>query len=228
MTSPYSQNYIDHYLGIDVVYPSVHALKMFLGRNPDLNLRDVEFEGKSILDIGFGDGRDLILFQNLGFDTYGIEVDPDVVEHTSKKFDSKGMSVSLAVGYNDATGFDQNTFDFVFSNAALMYLRDETSSIKKTLSHVFHILKPGGRLLGSFTRFDSHITKQSTKIDNNRIVVADPFYQQREGQKYWLHNSKQEAVDDLEAAGFERCNVYEYDVDWFGTRETQYIFCAVK
>jgi SAM-dependent methyltransferase len=226
--SPYTQNYIDHYLGIDQVHPSVFALKMFLGKNPDLNLTGIDYAGKSILDVGFGDGRDLILFHQLGFNIFGVEVDETVVKHTEKKFAQAGIQTSLSFGYNDETGFPKDTFDVVFSSAALMYLRNDESNIQKTLKHVYGIVKPGGYLFGTFTRFDSHITKESSKIDENRIICKDPFYRQREGQLYWLHNSKQEAVDDLHEAGFADCNVYEYDVDWFGTRETAYMFFAVK
>ena len=83
--SPYTENYINHYLNIKGVYPSVFELKMFLGKNPDLDLRDEDFHGKLILDVGFGDGRDLVLFHNLGFEVFGLEVNEQVVEHAKRK-----------------------------------------------------------------------------------------------------------------------------------------------
>ena len=207
---------------------SVFALKMFLGNNPDLDLRDEDFHGKLILDVGFGDGRDLVLFHNLGFEVFGVEVDEQVVEHTKRKLQSSGMRTTLSVGYNDETGFGRNSFDYVYSCAALMYLRSEESNIHKTLSHIHEIVKPGGRFLGTFTRSDSHITRDSTKIDQNRIICKDPFYRQREGQLYWLHHSESEVESDLLNAGFSDCKVYDYDVDWFGTKETAFIFVATK
>ena len=226
--SPYTENYVNHYLNIKGVYPSVFALKMFLGKNPDLDLRDEDFSGKSILDVGFGDGRDLVLFHSLGFDVFGVEVDRQVVEHTQRKLDTIGLKTKLTIGYNDETGFGRNSLDYVYSCAALMYLRSYESSIHKTLSHVYDILKPGGRIFGTFTRFDSHITNESTKVDQNRIICKDPFYKQRVGQLYWLHNSKNEVKSDLLNAGFSDCKIYIYDVDWFGTRETAFIFAATK
>ena len=227
-SSPYSQSYIDHYTNIAEVFPSVFALKMFLGRNPELYFKRSDFKGKSILDVGFGDGRDLVLFHKLGFKVFGIEVDEKVVEHTKDKFSKFGMNPELSVGYNDETGFRSNKFDFVFSCAALMYLRNLDSNVQKTLNHIYGIIKPGGRLLGTFTRFDSHITLGSKKIDNNRILCADRFYKQRKGQIYWIHKSKDEVKQDLLSSGFDDCKVYDYDVDWFGTRETAFIFSARK
>ena len=228
LKSQYTRNYINHYLNIQNVYPSVFSLKMFLGRNPDLNLRGLEYSGKTILDVGFGDGRDLILFHNLGFEVFGVEVDEAVVTHTEEKLVQVGVKANLQVGYNDETGFKPNRFDFVFSCASLMYLRDSNSTIHKILRHMYEITKPRGYFLGTLTRFDSHITKDSTKIDENRILCKDPFYKQREGQLYWLHHSKEEIAQDLLSAGFKDCKVYNYDVDWFGTRETAFIFFAIK
>jgi len=226
--SDYSENYVKHYLNINAVYPSVFALKMFLGRSPELNFTNIDFSKKSILDIGFGDGRDILLFHNLGFEVFGVEVDQKVVEHTKKKFTKMGIKSNLSVGYNDATGFAPNTFDFVYSSAALMYLRNKHSSIRKTLNHVFEIVKPDGYFLGTFTKNNSHITLGSIEIDQNRIICKDRFYKQRKGQLYWVHHSKEEVEFDLLNAGFKSCKVFSYDVDWFGTHETAYLFVANK
>ena len=133
-----NQKYIDHYLNIKDVYPSVFSLKMFLGNNPNLDLRDKDFSDKKILDIGFGDGRDLILFSRLGFQAYGVEIDEDVVNHTSSKFNSIN-NIKLSIGYNDKTGFEPNTFDYVYSVAALMYLRNESLNVHDILNHSYDI-----------------------------------------------------------------------------------------
>lgn len=228
MISPYSTDYVNHYLGIQRVYPSVFSLKMFLGRHPNLDLRSLDLEGKTILDIGFGDGRDLILFSDLGLSISGVEVDGRVVEHTSRKLSRLGIRADLRVGINEATGFAPGSFDFVYSCAALMYLKDTSSHILSTLRHAHDLLTPGGYLLGTMTRSDSHITAGSKQIDKNRIVCKDPFFRQREGQLYWLHHSKTEVEDDLSKAGFSNCVVSDYEVDWFGTLESAFMFVAQK
>ena len=229
MRKPQSQKlYRKHYLNINSCYPSVFALKFFLGRNPELNLANVNFSGKKILDIGFGDGRDLKLFQNLGLKTYGIEVDEEVVAHTYQKFPDKKNPLTLTTGFNDSTGYPSRSFDFVYSSAALMYLRSETITLQLILRHVHDILKKDGWFFGSFTKSDSHITEGAKTIDCNRLYLSDPFYKQREGQIYYVHHSKKEVSTDLENAGFLECKVFEYRADWFGTLESAFIFSARK
>jgi SAM-dependent methyltransferase len=225
-----SQNsYRKHYLDINLCYPSVFALKFFLGRNPGLNLTNINKSGKKLLDVGFGDGRDLKLFLDLGFDTYGVEVDDRVVAHTLDKFSENTENpVKLSVGFNDNTGFSSNTFDFVYSSAALMYLRDETVTLGTILEHINDILRGGGWFLGTFTKSDSHITEGAIKLDANRLCLKDDFYKQREGQIYHVHHSEQEVICDLESVGFSDVRVCQYQVDWFGTIETAFMFSARK
>ena len=221
-------NYRNHYLNIHKVYPSVFALKIFLGKNPNFSLRDYDFRGKKILDIGFGDGRDLVLFKDLGFITYGIEVDEDVVEHASIKFKKLGLDIKLSKGFNDNTGFHENEFEFVYALASLMYLRNKEININDVISHSYNILKKDGYFIGSFTQAESHVVNESTQLDFNRIIMKDPFYKQREGQIYYLHHSKEEVIKDLEFAGFKKVKVSEYSADWFGTQENHYLFVARK
>ena len=225
-TSPYTENYRDHYLSIDDVYPSVFALKFFLGNNPDLNLRELNFKGKNILDVGFGDGRDLILFRNLGFDVYGVEVDPQVVQHTIEKFDDP--NIHLKVGFNDETGFEHGQFDYIYSCAALMYLRNNQTSVHSILKHMYDLLAIGGRILGTFTAAESHITAEAQYLSENRLILKDPYYKQRNGQIYHIHRSAEEVERDLTLAGFTECKVYDFNANWFGTSETAYMFYAEK
>tara|TARA_B100000941_G_C28463700_1_gene532245 strand:- start:189 stop:875 length:687 start_codon:yes stop_codon:yes gene_type:complete len=224
----YNNSYKEHYKNINKVYPSVFSLKIFLGRNPNFSLRDYNFKDKKILDIGYGDGRDLVLFNDLGFETYGVEVNEEVVEHSINKFKKKGLDIKLSLGCNDKTGFKENEFEFVYALASLMYFRNKDISINNVLRHVFSILKKDGFFIGSFTKADSHIVEESIKLDNNRIILKDPFYKQRNGQIYHIHHSKKEVINDLKNAGFKDILVSEYSADWFGSKEKQYIFVARK
>ena len=105
--------YSGHYLKIRSVYPSVLALKFFLGNNPEFSLRGENFKSKRILDIGFGDGRDLRLFLDLGFEVFGVEVSADVVKHTSEKISG---AATLSVGFNNETGYSNDMFDYVYDS----------------------------------------------------------------------------------------------------------------
>ena len=52
-----NQAYIDHYLRIGKVYPSILALKLFLGNNPNFSFKTHDLRGKKILDTVFVCGK---------------------------------------------------------------------------------------------------------------------------------------------------------------------------
>ena len=75
---------------------------------------------------------------------------------------------------------------------------------------------------------DNHTTADAIKLDSNRLILEDPFYKFRKGQYYHVYNSQEELKTDLEIAGFKAIAITNYDVDWFGTRETLFLFVATK
>lgn len=223
------QNYIDHYLKIQNVYPSVFAIKFFFGNNPKLNFKrdyNIDLKNKKILDIGFGDGRDLVLFHNLEMLAYGVEVDDSIISHSKEKF--KNTTIKVSKGFNHKTGFKKNTFDFIFSISSLMYLANKNISIDNILKHCHDILKPGGFFMGSLTKNTSHVTKGAERISNNIIRLKDPYYKFREGQLYFTHKSKNEVRNNLIKNGFHNIIVSSYNVDWFGTPEKTFLFFCQK
>jgi SAM-dependent methyltransferase len=221
-----NKSYIDHFLGIDRVYPSIFALKFFLGRNPKHQLNEHDLTGQRIIDIGFGDGRDIQLFIDLGMVVYGVEPNIDVVKHTQRKFTKSGANITLRQGTNRNTGYEKESFDYVFSSSSIMYLENKDHFLNENLRHCYNLLKKNGYFLSTFSRSDTHVTKNAQTIDKNRIILKDEFYKQREGQIYHVHHTKKEVFDDLTNAGFSDVVIGEYCVDWFGTEEN--IFMSVS
>lgn len=223
-----ANNYREHYLQINDTYPSVFALKTFIGNNPYLKQDKSSLIGQKICDVGFGDGRDLNLFSDLGMSVFGVEPDQKVVEHTQNKMLKKGTNVSVKVGTNIATGYPDIFFDYVYASGSIYYLPSEDFTIIDALTEAYRILNTNGKFLATFARSDSHATKKAEKIDKNTLILKDSYYNFREGQRYHVYNEKEEIKKDLELSGFKLIYLGDYDVDWFGTRETLFLCYAIK
>ena len=156
--------YIEHYLKINHTYPSVFALKMFLGKNPLLNMKEVIFKNKTILDIGFGDGRDLNLFLDLQFNVYGIEPSPDVVKHTIKKFLNMENKPQLSAGTNINTNLKDNFFDFIYASGSIYYMPDQNKTITDAFSESYRICKKQGYFLGTLAKNNTHAVLNAEEI----------------------------------------------------------------
>lgn len=223
-----TKDYARHYLSINSTFPSVIALKYFLGRNPKLNIQREDLVGKKVCEIGFGDGRDLSLLSYLNMDVSGVEPDSEVVRHTLEKYQGQGLNFDLKTGTNMDTGFKTNYFDIVYASASMYYLPSEKFTINDSLREANRITKDNGSLFATFARYDSHVTKNAEVIDKNTLILEDSYYGFRKGQRYHIYNNKVEIEIDLVNHGYTPTYIGDYDVDWFGTRETLFLVIAKK
>lgn len=85
------KNYMNEYSRIGMTYPSKYVIRMFKGKYPRLNLGEDGFKGKKILDIGCGDGANLLFLNSLGLDCFGLKISKEIIDMTSKKLKELGF-----------------------------------------------------------------------------------------------------------------------------------------
>lgn len=107
----------------------------------DLGLSVVELlapqPGETILDLGCGDGALTEKLVAFGCEIFGIDASPEQIAAAKQR----GLNVAVADGHEFDLG---RTFDAVFSNAALHWMREPA----RVLSCVHRALRPGGRFIG--------------------------------------------------------------------------------
>lgn len=94
-------------------------------------------EGEQILDLGCGDGQLTARIMALGATVAGLDASPQMAEAARK------LGVDVTVGSAEAIPFEPQSFDAVFSNAALHWVRDHDAMI----SGVKRVLRAGGRFV---------------------------------------------------------------------------------
>lgn len=99
-----------------------------------------ENKGKSILEVGFGQGTDLVQFAKAGAVCTGIDYTPNHFELAKLNFELRGLSADLYLGDAANLPFDDNSFDKVYSFGVLHH----TPDIEKCINEVHRVLKPGG------------------------------------------------------------------------------------
>ena len=97
---------------------------------------------KLALDDGCGSGRYSFALKRLGCEAVrGIDISREAVE-LARKINPFGLNeVSFTQGSVLDLPFDNETFDFVFSNGVLHHTKDD----RKGLSEIYRVLKPGGK-----------------------------------------------------------------------------------
>jgi SAM-dependent methyltransferase len=93
--------------------------------------------GERILDLGCGDGQLTLKIAAAGASVIGVDSSPSMVEAAR----SRGVAADLAAA--EELPYGESSFDAVFSNAALHWVRGQDAMMRE----VRRVLKPDGRFV---------------------------------------------------------------------------------
>ena len=103
-------------------------------------------QGK-ILDLGCGPGRDLVAFQNMGYEVTGLDATPAFVEMAKQIAGCPVLQQSFL-----SLNLPNHSFDGIFANASLIHV--PSSEMLGVLKHLHQALIDRGILLMSMVRGD--------------------------------------------------------------------------
>lgn len=106
--------------------------------------------GRTVLDVGTGDGTYAIEAARRGGQVTGIDVDPAMLAAARSRSDCAGVSVALREARAEELPFDDGAFDVVLAVTVLCFVPDAHGAVRE----MARVLAPGGRLvLGELGRF---------------------------------------------------------------------------
>lgn len=98
-------------------------------------------EGKKVLDVGCGNGRDCKYILQKGFDVNGIDLSIGMLEIAKERVPEGKFEVMDITNIT----YPENSYDGIISNCSLFHIPSE--ELPKTLESFARILKPNGKLL---------------------------------------------------------------------------------
>lgn len=204
-------------LGDQLLWPSETLVRLFCGNYiPGLNK---QYHGKSVIDVGLGNGNNLVFLASLGLQLYGTEVAQDICDMVSQKLKILGYASDLQQGTNRGLPFKNNQFDYLVSWNVLHYENNE-ADIRSAITEYARVLKPGGRFFLSTTGPEHKILKDGSTVGPHlyRIGRRDDF---RKGQTFFYFDSSgyiqyyfQEKFADV-MVGKTNDFLFTETLDWF-------------
>jgi SAM-dependent methyltransferase len=97
---------------------------------------------KRFYDLGCGIGRHTVLLAKAGFDVYASDISRSAISQLNDWLKKEGLTAKTYVCDMVKGPFKEKFFDFVLSYNVIYHTRRE--KMKKTIKHVYEILKPGG------------------------------------------------------------------------------------
>ena len=125
-----------------------------------------------ILDLGCGDGRLTQRLAATGARVVGVDASPEMVAAARER------GVAADVGDAEALPYARNTFDAVFSNAALHWVRDQDAM----MAEVRRVLKPGGRFVAEM---GGHGNIAAIRVALMAVLVRHGFGDREDGVNYY-------------------------------------------
>lgn len=227
MVATLEEKYTQLYINRDLakLYPDEFIVRIFQGRYPHLDLVREGFQGKTVCEVGCGDGRNLPLLHSVGFEVYGVETTQAIASHVNQQLADLGLHGEVRVGKNHAIPFKDAEFDYLLTWNAAYYMGD-VENYHRFEDYVFEfarVLKGGGVLVACVPMLSNSIYDDSQDIrPGYRLIVKDP-YQIRNRQVFKSFQDEDEIV-----TSFRNCfGGFVFAIrqcDCFGVRNNHYIF----
>jgi SAM-dependent methyltransferase len=162
------------------VYPVEFVVRAFLGNYPRHTTDPESYRGKLILDLGFGDGRNMPLLHNLGMRVFGVEISQNICDMTQTRVRHLGFEVETRVGRNSAIPYPDGFFDTVLACHACYYV-DPGERFAQNAAEIARVLKPGGGFVFSAPIGTSYIMRGAADLGDGHMQIANDPYGVRNG-----------------------------------------------
>jgi len=197
----------------NAVYPVEFVVRAFLGTYPDLFMSRDEYDGQCILDLGYGDGRNMPLLSNLGMKIHGVEISADINRHVQERLAILGIQAELKVGTNKQIPYDDSYFQYVLACHSCYYVEPE-DSFSHNLSEIARVLEPGGYLIASLPMTGSYILKDAKPLSDGHYEISKDPYGLRNGSIFRVFDSEKEIQKTFAPFFHDFCIGFCDDMFW--------------
>jgi SAM-dependent methyltransferase len=208
------------------VYPVEFVVRAFLGNYPRRKTDPASHRGKNVLDLGFGDGRNMPLLYNLGMKVFGVEISQQICDLTKARMNRLGVEVDTRVGRNSGIPFDDRFFDTVLACHACYYV-DPGGRFGDNVLEIARVLKPGGSFIFSVPIGTSYIMRGAKDLGDGHMKIANDPYGVRVGSVLKKFDREPEIETALTPA-FRDFSIGACRNDFWGVEEHVWIVACVR
>lgn len=220
----YSERYSKH--GNKNLYPVEFVVRAFLGSYPDLKLDRSKYIGSNILDLGFGDGRNMPLLHNLGFRIHGVEIHEEITRVAYTRINGLGIEAVLRVGSNASIPFESDFFHYVLACHSCYYVEDGTT-FKDNLHEIHRVMKKEGVFICSLPMRDTYLLEGAETAGNGQWRIRHDPYGLRVGTIFRAFENQGEIKSELSPL-FSEFKIGFCDDLYWGVRQKVWIVVCKK
>lgn len=203
------------FTGARMAYPAEYVIRIFKGRYPNLSLPDEPFEGKTLGDIGCGDGRNLAFLASCGFAVSGMEITQEICDKTKANLAAAGVEdADIRVGTNDSIPFADKSFDYLLSWNACYYM-GKLRGFDRYVEEFARVAKPSARFILSIPKASCFIYKGAEDIGDGFCVIRNDPFKLRNGEVLRRFSGVEE-IEETFSSHFQDFTAASVHDDCFG------------
>lgn len=203
------------------VYPVEFVVRALLGNYPRHKTDKTSYSGRRILDLGFGDGRNMPLLHDLGMQVYGVEISEEICQLTEARMARIGIGITARVGRNSRLPFDDAFFDDVLACHACYYV-DSGTKFEDNVREIARVLKPGGSFIFSAPMASGYLLRGAKDLGDGHMEIANDPYGVRKGSILKKFDREADIERSLSPA-FEEFAIGSCQNDFWGIAEYMWI-----
>lgn len=233
MTSPVPQAdswgnfYGDRYRASAGRYPTEWVVRTLAGGNyPGLKIDKSRYQGARILDMGCGDGRNLPLLLDLGFEVHACEISPAIVSGLAALARELHWPVRLAVGLNANLPYPDHYFDYMLCCASCYYL-DGSMTWPGVRAELARVIRPGGLLVANFPDEENAVLAHSIRQPDGSLLITSDPHGLRNGSRFVAAKNAEE-ITALLSPQFRVMSTGQQNDDYYGLRVSGYLVAAQR
>jgi SAM-dependent methyltransferase len=203
------------------VYPVEFVVRAFLGTYPRLKTDPAALRGARVLDLGFGDGRNVPLLADLGMEPHGVELTEEICLSAVTRMKNLGIAFEARVGRNNEIPYADRFFDHVVACHSCYYV-DAGTRFSDNLSEIARVMRPDGLFVHSLPMPSTYILADAVDLgDGHMRIKSDPY-----GVRNNYVFRKFDSADEISATlgpYFSDVRVGSCRSDWWGIEEHVWI-----
>lgn len=204
-------------------YPDEAVIRIFLGSYPRLKMPKPK-QGDSILEVGFGDGRNFNMLDELGeFKLAGAEITEEIIKRAKRHM---GMHVDLRVGTCASLPWPDATFDYLLTWNSCYYMGPD-GKFEDHVAEMARVLKPGGWIVCSVPTPYCFIFKDAEDHDDGYVTIRNDHFGLRNGERMRRFRDRLDLVESFSSSFGDFCHA-RIDIDMFGLAYDWHVFTAER